>query len=94
MKQLNNQPFYTASEVVEILIKAKELGVVTMKLQGFEAAFDVQDPPKVVSSTLLNSLPNKKSNACETCGRIKVQGRFGLYCHACWLAEKEDTEKA
>lgn len=33
---------YTASEVVEILKEAKRLGVISLKLAGFEAGFNVQ----------------------------------------------------
>jgi len=40
------RPAFTAAEVVQILERAKQLGVVQLKLEGFEAAWDL---PRVVA---------------------------------------------
>lgn len=43
MRSTKQLPVYTAKEVVEILQKAKELGVISLRLPGFSAGWNVQD---------------------------------------------------
>lgn len=40
-----DRPFYTAREIVELLSHAKSQGVRTVKVPGFEASWDLGNPP-------------------------------------------------
>lgn len=76
---------YTAREVVEILNRAKQLGVTSLKLDGFEASFLPQlEAPKPTFSN---------NKYCGHCNSEMVPGRNGLYCKSCFIARKEAAKK-
>jgi hypothetical protein len=86
----NNNPYYTAKEVVEILTKARELKVVSIKLEGFEAAFapliDGEDKNNIEEP------PNNNENSCDVCGSELTRSFYGRkpYCRTCYLKRKEN----
>lgn len=86
----NEKSAFTAREVVEILQRAKELGIRSLKLEGFEAEFDLKPAAvsvKPVQST--NSQPMRQDN-CTVCGAEKIMGHWGhTYCRPCHLQRKE-----
>lgn len=88
---------YSAREVIEILQKAKELGVLTLRLDGFEADFE---PWQLEAPLGRGSEPRSEerpwqsvSPVCDDCGNEKIRGRRGdWYCRPCWAAKKRDGE--
>lgn len=76
-----------------ILQKAKALGVVSLKLQGFEAAFDVQDAPmeqvEEEQEAPRRSEVRETHGGCNKCGSGLIEGKFGPYCHSCYVRRKE-----
>lgn len=76
---------FSAREVVEILERARELGVSQLKLDGFEAAFDP-------SLGLKNGpAPRKvtRQEFCTDCDSEMIPGKNGLYCKPCYIRWKE-----
>lgn len=82
---------FSAREVVEILQKAKELGIQRLRLDGFEADFE---PWQVETQSDRGSEPRSDSRpygleSCNECGHEKIRGpRGNYYCRPCWIKRK------
>lgn len=85
MNSQNRSPF-TAREVVEILQLAKSIGVTHMKLDGFEAAFDLTRP-------IESEERNSDVRECPECSEPMIEGQYGLYCKACYVGRKEQKKE-
>lgn len=98
-KTIQNVPAYSAREVVEILEKAKALGVISIKLSGFEAEWEIPRdtetaPEREPEAPAKRPLPTEPtSDPCDVCGEEKIEGQFGLYCRKCYLRRKEEGWK-
>lgn len=100
-----NGHHYTAAEVVQILERARELGVTHLKIEGFEATWGLEPRPAPDPAPLAHQVgwqdrgprPEPKSEGvrrakliCSVCGSEKKQGKFGKpYCVSCYIAKKE-----
>lgn len=73
---------YSAEEVVMILQRAKELGVVELKLQGFESAFEPQRHVRTEAAPL-----NEKSHECKACGKDGLES-WMKFCRECYRTFK------
>ena len=100
MKELktNTKSPYSAKEVVEILQIAKQLGCLSLRLEGFEVAWEVQKCFEPAAEEVEVPTPRMRRAArtnvelCEDCGAPKIQGEFSLYCKPCFI-EKKDAEQ-
>lgn len=79
-----NGPTYSSREVIEILERARELGVISIKLEGFEAEFDLRK--KITYEELQDG-----NQLCDVCGSEKQSGEYGYYCRPCYIKRKEKT---
>ena len=91
---------YTSVEIVQILERAKELGVKFLKVDGFEATWGIEQaaPPlahqKGWEERPQAEGPRRAGNLCNVCGEEKIMGKFGKpYCVKCFIAKKERNEK-
>lgn len=87
---------YTSEEIVNILERAKALGITFLKLDGFEASFGVQPTPARAFVPAPVVEREEKNNVktfvrlCRTCGQAMELGKFGkYYCKPCYIDRKE-----
>lgn len=90
----------SARELSDLLEKAKELGVISLKIKGLEFAFDEQGRPCDENHEPIDMNRGRRAfippsraarPVCRDCGSEKVpskQGR-GFYCVTCYIDRKE-----
>lgn len=101
MKSLNppaNGHHYTAREIMEILDRARALGVTFLKVDGFEAVWEIEKAdalhreaaPPAREAHATDRPTNERPNRCDVCGDDMVRGNWGQpYCVACYKRKKE-----
>lgn len=94
-------PPYTSREVMELLEKARALGVVTMKLPGFEASWELtpptvsKPPPQqhrhpALEAAARHGESGESFGTCEKHAEALIEGNWGKpYCRSCHLDRKE-----
>lgn len=97
MKELKQpaRPYYTAKEIIEILEKARDLGVRELKIEGFEASWE---PTKSTLSTArpqqtrsgVAPVPQRPKELCKEHGIEMKDGNWGPYCVECYKARKNN----
>jgi hypothetical protein len=74
-------PFYSPKEVVELIAKAKELGVTEFKVAGFEVSFK----PQGFANEARRDQKPQRGKKCA-CGNWLKKGDFGYFkqCDTCF----------
>jgi uncharacterized paraquat-inducible protein A len=94
MNKNHSERIYSAREVIEILEKAKELGVISITLPGFEATWHpqsdaLQQEAVETHCELPQDFREEATGECPRCNSELTVGRWGPYCHPCFLKRKE-----
>lgn len=100
MKDLKNfkNAHYSAREIIEILDHAKKLGVKQLKIEGFEATWELVPPRSVVPAPApqrqgVAPVPQERERNGEICSVHDVEltvGNWGRpYCVECYKERKD-----
>lgn len=81
---------YTAKEIMEILEKAKELGVVSLNIEGIQVSWNVSESKTIqVSRAPSKEITQTDSKKCPKCRSEMEEGQYGVYCRECYLKRKD-----
>jgi hypothetical protein len=89
------RPVYTAREVIEILERARELGVTFMRLEGFEASWEPQTTPARAEASAAREREANGLGRCDGCGGPLSPSKVGgdPYCVPCFIEVKEAKKR-
>lgn len=94
----NNSGRYTPEELIKILERAKELGVIEMRLPGYDVVFrpQVANQPQQGSSSAEQQIPPRSEqqpefHQCQQCGAPAPMGQFGPMplCESCFSGQQQ-----
>lgn len=80
---------YTTEEIKKLIQEARALGVVLLKVDGFEVSFPqpTAQAPAPAEAKVEEPQERLAREFCRECGGEKVLGKHGnFYCKPCWKA--------